>query len=106
LKAFVIKPSITGGISHTVRIAQHGRKTGAATIISTAYESRMGLYGLAALASWLGNEESAHGLGTGDLFEEDPCPQPFVVHRGIVPASTIDARPPEPATTRILKIDV
>jgi O-succinylbenzoate synthase len=71
-RAVVLKPTLLGGISYTLRIAEQARRFGIPAVISSAYESGMGTLGLISLAATTG--EAPAGLDTyrrlaGDVFD-------------------------------------
>ena len=61
--AVVLKPTLLGGISRTMRFAHRASRLGAKSVISSAYETGVGTVALVALAAWVGGEEPA-GLDT------------------------------------------
>jgi O-succinylbenzoate synthase len=77
LSAVVLKPTVLGGITASLRLADAAQKRGLRTVISSTYESGVGLMALGNLAAALGTEGTAAGLGTwrwigGDVL--DPAP--------------------------------
>ena len=63
-RAVVLKPTLLGGISRTLRFAGLASRLGAKPIVSSAYETGVGTIALAALAAGVGGEEVPAGLDT------------------------------------------
>ena len=73
-RAFVLKPTLLGGISRTLRIAEQTLRLGVIPIFSSAYESGVGTAALVALAAGIGEYPVPAGLDTyrtmvGDVLE-------------------------------------
>jgi o-succinylbenzoate synthase len=68
----VLKPMLLG-FAETWRLAFEARRRGISAVISSSFESGLGLRHSAALAA--GAREPA-GLGTASWFKDDPCPLP------------------------------
>lgn len=73
-RAFVLKPSVIGH-SRTVSLSSVARDLGAKAIISSSYESGVGMLGLARLAASFGG--GAAGLDTYRRFAEDVLSPPL-----------------------------
>lgn len=82
--AVVIKPSLLGGLSRTMRLADRAVSLGMRPVVSSAYESGMGTAALVALAAGIGDEAVPVGLDTyrrlaGDVIEPRlPLPAPYL----------------------------
>ena len=63
-RAVVLKPTLLGGISRTLRFAEYASRLGMQTVISSAYETGVGTAALVALASGVGDGEVPAGLDT------------------------------------------
>lgn len=80
--AVVIKPSLLGGISRVMRLAERAVSLGMRPVISSAYETGVGTSALLALAAAVGDEEIPAGLDTyrrlaSDVIEPRlPLPAP------------------------------
>jgi len=73
-RAFVLKPTLLGGISRTLRIAERALRLGVRPVVSSAYESGVGTAALVALAAGIGEHPVPAGLDTyraiaGDVLE-------------------------------------
>ena len=97
--AFVLKPTLLGGISRTLRIAGWALRLGVTPVVSSAYESGVGMAALVALAAGIGDSPVPAGLDTyramaEDVLETPPnLPAPEVDVRETAEASrTIDVR--------------
>ncbi len=97
--AFVLKPTLLGGISRTLRVAGRAHRLGVTPVISSAYESGVGTAALVALAAGIGDRPVPAGLDTYRAMAEDVLetplnlPAPEVGVRETAEASrTIDVR--------------
>jgi O-succinylbenzoate synthase len=64
VRAVVIKPTLVGGISQTLRLAEEARRLGITLVISSAYETGVGTEALLALSAATGDGRIAAGLDT------------------------------------------
>jgi o-succinylbenzoate synthase len=76
-RAFVLKPTLLGGISRTLEVAEHARSLGVIPVISSAYESGVGTAALVALAAGIGDRPVATGLDTYRMVEGDVLETPL-----------------------------
>lgn len=84
-EAVVLKPTLVGGLMATLRLAAQARAVGARPVLSAAFESGVGLRGVAALAAATGGE--AAGLDTYRWLGANVLgPLPFDQPRVDVPA--------------------
>jgi o-succinylbenzoate synthase len=86
-RTVVLKPTLLGGISRTMRFARRASRLGIVPVISSAYETGVGTAALVALASGVGGERVAAGLDTYRRLAEDflrPCLE--------LPAPRVDVR--------------
>ena len=81
IKYFVIKPMLIGGYYKTKEIVETAKAKNVKVIISSSLESNVGRRHLIAIASAMGGN-TAHGLGTSDLFVNDPVSDTFPVEKG------------------------
>jgi O-succinylbenzoate synthase len=97
--AFVLKPTLLGGVSRTLQVAERALRLGVTPVISSAYESGVGTAALVALAAGIGDRPVAVGLDTYRTMAEDVLetplnlPAPSISVRETMDASrTIDVR--------------
>jgi O-succinylbenzoate synthase len=92
-RAFVLKPTLIGGISRTLRVAERALRFGVMPVVSSAYESGVGTAALVALAAGIGDRPVPAGLDTyrrlaGAVLETTlDLPAPSVGVRETVEAS-------------------
>lgn len=77
----ILKPMMLGGVINTIKIMDLAKTKNIKTIITTSLESVVGRT-FAILAAALNETDSAHGLNTGRLFEDDLAEDPFPVLNG------------------------
>jgi O-succinylbenzoate synthase len=94
LKAIVVKPTLYG-VEKAIRFARSASAVGITPVISSAFESGIGLGFLAHMAAALNVDDIAVGLDTMDWFEEDLLSQPLGIEKGHVRI----ARLPDPVKT-------
>jgi O-succinylbenzoate synthase len=70
-RAVVLKPTLLGGISRTLRFARLAARLGMRPVISSAYETGVETSCLVALAAGVGDEEVPTGLDTYRRLAED-----------------------------------
>jgi o-succinylbenzoate synthase len=85
--AFVLKPSLLGGVSRTLRVAERALRLGVTPVISSAYESGIGTAALVALAAGIGDRPVAAGLDPYRIMAEDVLETPLNL-----PAPGVDVR--------------
>ncbi|MBA3425813.1 MAG: o-succinylbenzoate synthase [Rubrobacteraceae bacterium] len=83
--AIVLKPTLLGGISHTLRFADQARRLGITPVISAAYECGIGTLGLISLSVAIGGAPA--GLDTYRRLAGDVLIPPLELH-----SPTIDVR--------------
>ena len=94
--AVVLKPTLLGGISRTLRFAKEAKVLGMKAVVSSSYESGVGTGGLVALAAAVGDEPV--GLDTyrrlaEDVIEGLDLPAPFInVRRATEASRRVDRR--------------
>jgi O-succinylbenzoate synthase len=94
--AFVLKPTLLGGISRTLRAAGRAHRLGVTPVISSAYESGVGTAALVALAAGIGDRPVAAGLDTYRMMAEDVLEMPLNL-----PAPSVGVRETEDASRTI-----
>lgn len=71
IHALVLKPTLRGGISGALRWAQDARAMGATPVISSAFESGVGMRALVQLAAAIGDRDVPVGLDTYRRLSDD-----------------------------------
>jgi O-succinylbenzoate synthase len=78
-RAVVLKPTLLGGISRTLRMAEHALRLGMTPVLSSAYESGVGTTALVALAAGIGERPIPAGLDTYRVLAEDVLDAPLAL---------------------------
>jgi O-succinylbenzoate synthase len=93
--AVVLKPTLLGGVSRVLGLAEKAKALGMAAVVSSSYEGGVGMGALVALAASVGEEPA--GLDTYRALAEDvldaplPLPAPVVdVREAMEAAGTVD----------------
>jgi len=86
-RAVVLKPTLLGGISRTLRFARRASYLGIKPVVSSAYETGVGTAALVALAAGIGDERVPAGLDTYRRLAED-----VLRPRLDLPAARLDVR--------------
>ncbi|HWR81769.1 MAG TPA: o-succinylbenzoate synthase [Candidatus Deferrimicrobium sp.] len=81
LKAIVVKPTLLG-LEKSMLFARRAAGFGIATVVSSSFESSLGLSALAELAACLNTDDTPVGLDTLDRFAEDLLVNPLQVEHG------------------------
>ena len=84
-RAVILKPTLLGGISRTLRTAVRALHLGMKPVISSAYESGVGTAALVALAAGIGEHPVAAGLDTYRILANDVLQAPLGL-----PAPSVD----------------
>jgi o-succinylbenzoate synthase len=84
-RAVVLKPTLLGGISNTLRMAERALRLGITTVVSSAYESGVGTAALVALAAGIGERPVPAGLDTYRALSDDVLDTPLGL-----PAPSVD----------------
>ncbi len=82
----VVKPTLLGGIEKSVEIIQQARAVGLQTVVSSAFESGLGLLTLANLAGCTSRDDEA-GLDTVKYFRQDLLKEKLVIQNGKIDVS-------------------
>jgi O-succinylbenzoate synthase len=91
--AAVLKPTLLGGVAATLRMAERARGVGVRPVLSAAFESGVGMRGVAALAAATGGE--AAGLDPYRRLASDVLPEPLPLDRPMVDVPALLAGPLE-----------
>ncbi len=106
LAALIIKPQVIGGLAVSMEFARFANRCGCQTIVSSVFESSVGLASLANLAAAISDSGSAHGLDTYRWLAQDVCVPPFAAReaRIDVAAAHNAAATPHPAKITALEM--
>lgn len=81
VSVIILKPMMLGGIIPTLKIIQFAQENKIKVVITTSLDSCIGR-SFAVLAASFVEQETAHGLGTAELFEKDLFTDPYPVKNG------------------------
>jgi o-succinylbenzoate synthase len=95
-RAFVLKPTLLGGVSRTLRMAEWALRLGVTLVISSAYESGVGTAALVALAAGIGDRLVPAGLDPYRTIAEDVLETPLNL-----PAPAVGVRETDDASRTI-----
>ena len=95
-RAVVLKPTLLGGISRTLRMAGRALHLGMTPVLSSAYESGVGTAALVALAARVGERPIPAGLDTYRALAEDVLDTPLAL-----PAPNVDVSQTMYASRRV-----
>lgn len=79
IKALVLKPTFIGGFETAMRFGRAAQDAGITPVVSSAFESSVGLIGLANLAGCIHGENCAAGLDTASWLASDVLDTPVPV---------------------------
>jgi len=77
VKVLVLKPSVLGGFEKAMHYVRRAREYGIIPVVSSAFETGIGLSALANFAASLNQPDTTVGLGTYHWFQEDLLLQRF-----------------------------
>lgn len=78
----VVKPARVGGLRQARRIADLAAASGVPVVVSTLFETGIGVAAALQLAATLADDGRAHGLATADLLASDLLAEPLAVADG------------------------
>ena len=78
-RAIVLKPTLLGGISRALRMAERALRLGMTPVVSSTYESGVGTAALVALAAGIGERPALAGLDTYRALERDVLDTPLAL---------------------------
>jgi O-succinylbenzoate synthase len=81
-KAIILKPTLLGGVRATQELAYEALEHGVQPVISSSYESGIGIIALANVAATLTEEDVAAGLDTYETLAEDVLEHRFSARDG------------------------
>ena len=87
VKAWVLKPTLIGGLRKALAMANDAKKSGIQIVVSSSFESGIGLFSLIQLAAGLGGTCRA-GIDTLKYFEKDLLKEPFLIQEGKIAVPT------------------
>jgi len=90
-KAVIIKPTLLGGITQCEQLAYEAIEFGLKPVVSSCFESGVGLAALAHFASTITSEDIPVGLDTYDWLAADILTKRFGVRGGALEIDEIDA---------------
>ena len=82
--AAVIKPSIQGGLVEAMELSRQAVGVGILPVISSLFESGIGIRALAELAASTGIADTSHGLDTLKWIAQDVAEPPIILARGTI----------------------
>ena len=85
--AAVIKPSIQGGLVDALELSRQAVGAGIRPVISSLFESGIGIRALAELAASTGKADTSHGLDTLKWFVQDVADPPLFLDGGAIDLS-------------------
>ncbi len=96
-RSVVLKPTLLGGISRTLRMAERALLLGMTPVVSSAYESGVGTAALVAMAACIGDRPVPAGLDTYRIIAADVLETPLGL-----PAPGVDVSEAEETSRRIV----
>lgn len=91
--AFILKPSLAGGFERTMKFIRKAHQLRIGSIISSSYETSLGLSALAHLAAGIDYENRPHGLNTMNYFKDDLLTTPLEIYQGKIDLETKPSQP-------------
>ena len=82
IRALILKPGILGGWNNTKMWIEHAQKNGVQCVLSSCFESGLGLNWIAFMANELLSEPFPSGLDTSKWFEQDLIEPRFLIQNG------------------------
>ena len=82
IRALILKPGILGGWNNTKMWIEHAQKKGIHCVLSSCFESGLGLNWIAFMANELMSEQCPAGLDTSKWFEQDLIEPRFLIQNG------------------------
>lgn len=96
VKAVVLKPTLLGGVERSMQFTREAHKLGMMPVISSSFESSLGILTLANLAAAAGDMHIQAGLDTLSWFEKDILKPPLKSSQGTLDLSAFNDQTPEP----------
>ncbi|CAN5671369.1 o-succinylbenzoate synthase [soil metagenome] len=95
-RAVVLKPTLLGGISQTLQMAERALRLGMTPVVSSAYETGVGTTALVAMAASIGDRPVPAGLDTYRMLAGDVLGTPLEL-----PAPSVDVAATTDASRRV-----
>lgn len=95
VKAVILKPAVLGGITASLMWAEKALALGITPVISSVFESGIGMRALIQLAALVDKEDTPMGLDTYRWLQKDIVRPPLDISRGVVHAEDVQAGPYE-----------
>lgn len=92
IKAFIIKPMMTGGLSQVRTIIEKAATRGAEVVFSSSFESGIGIYHLCNLLERLSIPVSPLGVDTYRLIKKDVLSQPHWIAKGMLKLCSLQVK--------------
>lgn len=89
LKAFVLKPTLIGCTARFIALVNQAKEQGIMPVISSSFESDVGLAALAQLAASITGDEIAVGLDTRSALTVGTTNPPATIQNGWMPVRTL-----------------
>ncbi len=103
--ALILKPGVLGGFERAMQFAQLAKKYHLKAVISSVFESGVGLVALANLAACVNSQDVPAGLDTYKWLKEDLLIEPFSADEGMVDILAINQRNNEIKFEKLVKVD-
>lgn len=84
IRSVILKPMLLGGFEITLWLARRAWNVGILPVITSTFESGVGLSGFAHLSAALNQPDVPVGLDTASLFAQDVLRFPIVQDRGVI----------------------
>ena len=104
VSALILKPTILGGFERTAAFARAGKELGMKAVISSSFESSLGIAALGSLAAAYGSPDSPVGLDTTNWFASDLLAEPIAVVNGAMRVEQLARAAVRIDTTRMTEV--
>ena len=98
IDAFILKPSLIGGLYLTAQLINLAQKNNKKACLSSTFQSSVTIEAFAAFAASMGTEDTPHGLDTAKWLAEDLFIKPLTIKNGSI---KISQSPPPTANLRM-----
>ncbi|NKB24276.1 MAG: o-succinylbenzoate synthase [Kiritimatiellae bacterium] len=95
IKAVIIKPTLLGGILQALNLSNKARSLGIRSVISSTFESGVGICALVQLAAAIGDRVTSAGLDTYRWLKKDVLSMPIPFRGGCIKLDELEKSPPE-----------